>query len=234
MDVEVSPNIGFFWQSGHQISVGYDSIIKERAIICICYKWEGKPKVYHLTWDKNQNDKKMIQDFIKVADSADEIVGHNGDRFDIKWIRTQALKHGISWTPYINTIDTLKIARNSFKFNSNRLDYLGKALLNRGKTETGYDLWKDICLKNCKKSMAKMVKYCKNDVVLLEQVFEKFRPFIKPKLSYSTDRGNCPECDSSNMNINRTVFLPSGNKKVQFLCKDCGSYHTKTIIEKKK
>jgi DNA polymerase elongation subunit (family B) len=233
-DIEVSPNIGFFWQSGHQISVGYDSIIKERAIICICYKWEGKSKVYSLKWDSKQNDKKMIQDFIKVADGASELIGHNGDRFDIKWVRTQALKHGIEWTPYINTIDTLKIARNSFKFNSNRLDYLGKVLLNRGKTETGYDLWKNICLNNCEKSINKMIKYCKNDVILLEQVFEKFRPYIKPKLSYAGDRGKCPECDSDNLKINRTSYLPSGNKKVQFRCIDCSTYHTRIIIEPKK
>lgn len=232
--MEVSPNIGFFWQSGHQISVGYESIIKERAIICICYKWENQNKVYSLTWDKNQNDKKLISDFLKVANQATELIAHNGDRFDIKWIRTQALKHGLLWHPHINTIDTLKIARNSFKFNSNRLDYLGKLLLEKGKTDTGYDLWKNICLKNCKTSLNKMVKYCKNDVILLEQVFAKLRPYTKPKLSYAADRGNCVECNSDYLVVNRTVWLPSGNRKVQFICKDCGTSQTKTVIEKKK
>ena len=233
-DIEVSPNIGLFWRSGHEISVDHNSIIKERAIICICYKWEGEKKVYSLRWDKRQSDKKMVADFIKVANDATELVGQNGDNFDIKWVRTRAIIHGIKWTPYINTLDTLKMARSSFSFNSNRLDYLGKILLNKGKLDTGFGLWKDILLNNCETSMRKMITYCKNDVILLEQVFNKFRPYIKPKLSYAMDRGSCPECDSPELKINKVTRLPSGNSKIQFLCKNCSTYHTKTIIDKKK
>lgn len=232
-DIEVSPNIGMFWKSGYEISVDHNSIIKERAIICICYKWEGQKKVYSLRWDKKQNDKKMVSDFIKVADGASELVGQNGDRFDIKWIRTRALIHGIQWTPYINTLDTLKMARNSFNFNSNRLDYLGKILLDKGKLDTGFGLWKDIVLSNSESAMLKMIKYCKNDVILLEEVFNKFRPYVKPKQSYAMDRGSCPECNGINLKINRSSGLPSGNTKVQFFCKDCSTYHTKTIKNKK-
>ena len=234
-DLEVSPNIGFFWQSGHQISVNYDSIIKERAIICICYKWEGKDKVYHLKWDKNQCDKKLVQDFAKVANTADELVGHNGDRFDLKWFKTRALIHGVVFTPYMTTYDTLKLAKSHFKFNSNRLDYISKLLLGVGKEESGYDLWKDICLKNSRTAMAKMIKYCKVDVIRLEQVFERFRPYVKPKSNYSGLKHgvSCPECGNEDLKINRTSYLPSGNIKVQYLCKECSTYHTKTVTQKK-
>jgi DNA polymerase elongation subunit (family B) len=232
-DIEVSPNIGMFWKSGHEISVDHHSIIKERAIICICYKWEGEKKVYSLRWDKKQNDKKMVSDFIKVANSATELVGQNSDRFDITWVRTRALIHGIVWSPYINSLDTLKMARSGFNFNSNRLDYLGKILLNKGKIETGFGLWKDISLNNSESAMLKMIKYCKNDVILLEEVFDKLRPYIKPKMSYATNRGNCPECDSDRLLINKTTTLPSGNSKVQYLCATCSTYHTRTIINKK-
>ncbi len=38
-----------------------DSIIKERAVICICYKWEDEKEVYYLEWDSKQNDKRMLQ-----------------------------------------------------------------------------------------------------------------------------------------------------------------------------
>jgi len=88
-DIEVSPNIGLFWQSGYKLNIGHDSIIKERAIICICYKWENQKTVHSLKWDEKQNDKQILKQFIKIIDSADEVVGHNGDNFDIKWIRTR-------------------------------------------------------------------------------------------------------------------------------------------------
>ena len=77
-DIETSPNIGMFWSAGFKQRIDYDNIIKERAIICICYKWEGENEVSFLTWDKRQSDKKMLDNFIKVANEADELIGHNG------------------------------------------------------------------------------------------------------------------------------------------------------------
>ena len=88
-DIEVSPNVGLFWQSGYKQNIDYQNIIKERAIICICYKWEDDKEVYEVHWDKKQDDKKLLIEFIKIANQADELVGHNGDRFDLPWVRTQ-------------------------------------------------------------------------------------------------------------------------------------------------
>ena len=59
-DIETSPNIGTFWQAGYKKTISPEDIIKERAIICICYKWEGEKKVYGLTWDENQDDKNFL------------------------------------------------------------------------------------------------------------------------------------------------------------------------------
>ena len=56
-DIETSPNIGFFWQAGYKKNIDYSNIIKERAIICICYKWEGEKEVGYLHWDAKQCDK---------------------------------------------------------------------------------------------------------------------------------------------------------------------------------
>jgi hypothetical protein len=88
---------------------------------------------------------------------------------------TRCLLHGISMFPKYTTIDTLKEARGRFRFNSNRLDYIGKFLGLGQKVHTGFDLWKDIMLRNCAKSMLKMLAYCKNDVRLLENVFNRFK-----------------------------------------------------------
>ena len=57
-DIEVSANVGLFWQSGYKLQIGTENIIKERAVICICYKWEDDEDVYYLQWDKKQCDKK--------------------------------------------------------------------------------------------------------------------------------------------------------------------------------
>ena len=231
-DIEVSANIGLFWQSGFKLNIGPESIIKERAIICICYKWEDSKEVHSLEWDSKQCDKKLLEKFVKIANEADELIGHNGDRFDLSWIRTRCLFHRIPMFPKYVTIDTLKISRSKFKFNSNKLDYIAKFLGVGQKIKTDYGMWKDIMLNKCKVSMAKMVKYCKMDVIVLEKVFKELSNHIEAKTHYGVtfgaDRGSCPECGSDEITINKRRTSASGVKKVQYICKTCFKTHTKT------
>jgi DNA polymerase elongation subunit (family B) len=231
-DIEVSANIGLFWQSGYKLQIGTENIIKERAVICICYKWEDDNDVYYLQWDKKQCDKKLLQDFINVANTADELVGHNGDKFDLSWIRTRCLFHNIQMFPTYNTIDTLKVARSKFRFNSNRLDYIGKFLGLGQKNHTNFDLWKDIMLKNDKTAMNTMIDYCIQDVVLLEKVHKALNNHIPANTHYGVifgqDKGSCPECGSDDLIINNRRVTASGIKKIQFICKTCNKIHSKT------
>lgn len=179
-DLEVSANIVFSWRIGHNIDLSPDNIIQERAIICACYKWEGEDKVYSLKWNRG-DDKELLEKFSKVIDSADEVITQNGDAFDIKWLRTRCIYHGIPVSPKFNSIDTLKMARSGFKFNSNKLDYMGQYLSLGKKIKTEYNLWKEIMLNNNNDSMRKMVDYCKQDVNLLESVYQKLQAFSPVK-----------------------------------------------------
>lgn len=179
-DIEVSPNIVFSWRIGSLIKIDYENIIQERAIICICYKWEGEDKVHSLSWKKG-DDKELLQKFSKIIDSADEIVTQNGDAFDIKWLRTRCIFHKIPISPKFNSIDTLKMARSNFRFNSNKLDYMGKFLKLGEKNKTEFNLWRGIVMENDPFSMKEMVDYCKQDVLLLEEVYKQLQQFCPIK-----------------------------------------------------
>jgi DNA polymerase elongation subunit (family B)/DNA-directed RNA polymerase subunit RPC12/RpoP len=231
-DIETSANIGFFWQSGFKLNIGPQNIIKERAIICICYKWEDEKETHSLTWDSKQNDKKMLIEFIKVLNTADETIGHNGDKFDLAWIRTRCLFHGIDMFPSYTTIDTLKVARSKFKFNSNKLNYIAQYLGIGQKIKTEFDLWKDIALKNDKVALAKMVKYCIMDVILLEKVHKILNNHIEAKTHYGVIfgeyKGTCPECGSDDLIKHSRQILASGTIKLIYKCKTCGKFHRKT------
>lgn len=231
-DIETSPNIGLFWEAGYKKNIDYSNIIKERAIICICYKWEGEKEVFSLNWDSKQDDKKMLEKFIEVADTATELVGHNGDKFDLAWIRTRCLFHKIPMFPKYTTIDTLKVARQKFRFNSNRLNYIADYLGIGQKIKTEYSLWKDILLKKDKIAMEKMIKYCKKDVSLLEQVFVALKGHIEAKTHYGVifgeDRGSCPECGSDDLIKSKKVVTATGLIRIQYRCKTCGKYCSKT------
>lgn len=231
-DIETSPNVGLFWQAGYKQKIDYANIIKERAIICICYKWEDEKQVYSLQWDRKQNDKKMLESFIEIANQASEMVGHNGDKFDLAWIRTRCAFHQIEMFPTYVTIDTLKVSRQKFRFNSNRLNYIAQFLGIGQKIKTEFNLWKEICLNNSKTAMDKMVKYCKQDVILLEKVYKKLRVHMEPKTHYGVlfdqDRDSCPECGSDDLIKAGRRVTKTGLKKIQFKCKTCGTYHLKT------
>ena len=159
-DIETSPNIGLFWSPGYNLTISHDNIIHERSIICIGYKWEHERKVHCPTWDKNQSDKKLLEDFIKVMNEADEVIAHNGDKFDITWIRTRCLFHGIPMIPDYTSIDTLKVARGKFRFNSSKLDYIAEFCGFGKKIKTDLDLCKRVLLDNDKKALIELVKYC--------------------------------------------------------------------------
>ena len=228
-DIETSPNIAFTWRTGWKINIDHDNLLQERAIICICYKWEGESKVFSLEWDKGC-DKKMIRKFLEVARPADALVAHNGDKFDLKWFNTRILFHELAPPPIWKTVDTLAIARRRFLFNSNRLDYLGKYLFGAGKLHTEFGMWKDIVSKNCPKAMARMVKYCKMDVKLLEKVWKRLEPFHTPKTHVGVLGGNdkwtCPYTGSTNVCKNKTRVTSAGTVRHEMISKDTKHHYS--------
>jgi DNA polymerase III epsilon subunit-like protein len=230
IDIETSPNIVCSWRTGYKISIDEQNIIKERAIICICYKWEHEKTVKFLKWDDKQNDKKMVQAIVGVLNQADEIVGQNILDFDIAWIRTRAVFHNIITNPHYKIIDTLKFARRNMYFNSNKLDYLGNYMGFGGKIKTEFGLWKKILLENDKKALVLMIKYCQRDVILLEKVYQRLADHM-PAHTHSgvldgNDRWTCPKCSSSNVNLHLTRVSATGVLKRQFICRKCGRNYT--------
>lgn len=232
-DIETSPNIGMFWEAGYKKNIPYENIIKERAIICICYKWEGEKKVHGLFWDENQDDKTMLETFLQVANEADELVGHNGDKFDLAWIRTRCLFHKLPMFPKYVTVDTLKVARSKFKFNSNKLDYIAKYLGIGSKIHTSYSLWRDILLDKSETAKKHMLKYCKGDVVILEKVYVELKNHTEAKqhygAMYNVDKDSCPECGSHDLKNSKLRTTATGLLKRQYQCGNCNKYHTKTV-----
>src|SRR6267154_4477293 len=132
LDIETAPTLGYVWGMWEQNVI---AVKEDWCILSFAAKALGsdRPEVFALP-DYNgykrdkQNDKKLIADLWRVLDKSDIIISHNGDKFDIKKSNARFIYHGFSPpTPYKN-IDTLKIARKHFKFDSNRLDSLAEYL----------------------------------------------------------------------------------------------------------
>jgi len=222
-DLETSPNVGMFWRPGHKVSLTHDNILQERRIICVAYKFQGQKKVHQIRWDKNQCDKKLVEKFGEILRSVDVAIGHNGDAFDLKWVKGRALYHGLPPITNVQTIDTLKLVRQNFNLNSARLDYLAQYLFEDKKLSTDYGLWKKVMLGD-KKALNYMVKYCKKDVVLLEEVYEKLLPYcdrtpVNLGILQGKTRDDCPMCGSQGIKYGfKTTRV---GKYQKFQCKQC-------------
>lgn len=228
-DIETSPNIGLFWRSGRKISIDHNNIIKERQIICVSYKWQGKDKVHTIHWGKNQCDKKILRKFIPVLDKADEIIAHNGDAFDIKWIKGRAMKHRMPMQPQYKTVDTLKMARgkNGGSFNSNKLDYLAKFLnVPHKKADISFEVWKKILLDKCENSLKEMIEYCEQDIRTLEEVWNVLSQYTPHHTHEAVLQGEnkwqCPTCTSVNVKKHDSAITASGTVRHVMRCKNCG------------
>lgn len=215
-----------FWK----VNINPDNIIRNKKIICISYKWQYEDEVHTLVWDSKQDDSKLIKDFIQVIKEADEIVAHNGDKFDMKELRTRALLTNNLMFPVYRTLDTLKKARQYFRFASNKLDYIGKALgVGRKLDHEGMQLWIDICEHKDKEQLQKMVDYCKQDVILLEDIYTVLSPYIYHNTNFAVLKGgmkwHCPECASHNVKLSHTDATAMGYIKRHMKCLDCRKFY---------
>lgn len=214
-----------FWK----VNINPDNIIREKKIICICYKWQYEDTVHRLVWDSKQDDTKLIKDFIQVIKHADEIVAHNGDKFDMKELRTRALLTNNLMFPVYRTLDTLKKSRQYFRFASNKLDYIGKVLnVGRKLDHEGMQMWIDICEKKDQEALEKMVKYCEQDTILLEDVYHTISPYIYHNTNFAVLKGgkkwHCPECASKNVQLSHTDATAMGVIRRHMKCNDCRKF----------
>jgi hypothetical protein len=227
-DIEVSPNIGLFWRTGYKINLSPENIVKERAIICIAWEWEDEDETHALWWDKRQDDKKMLKDFMPVLEQSDEAIAYFGDSFDMPWLRTRCLIHRIDFNPLIKTVDPLQWVKRKFNFNSNKLDYVAKILGVGAKLQTDYDLWRKVCIDKDVQSLKYMVEYNKHDVKVLKGVWQRMELSVLPKSHAGVVDGNapwtCPRCGSEKVRSDGNKVSAAGTIQKRMQCK-CGRYY---------
>lgn len=145
------------------------------------------------------SDKVLVEALWHVLDGADLIVGHNIDKFDLKRINAQFLLHGLTPPSPYKTVDTLKLIKKVFAFNSNKLDDLCKALgIGQKVKHYGFELWLG-CMRGDPKSWALLKKYNAKDVILSEKFYDRIRAWddTHPNITLDTNQSlRCPVCGS--------------------------------------
>lgn len=229
-DIETTPNLGYTWGKYEQnvIEFTYQS-----ELLCIAYKWLDEDTVHFIRRKRtDEDDKRIVEEFTKVMLKADVIIAHNGDSFDNKIINTRTVYHGLSPLPKLRTVDTLKVARKYFRFNSNSLNDLGSFLGLGSKVSTGgIRLWLG-CMEGDRESWRLMEEYNKQDVLLLEKIYLRLRPFMSnhPNVNVldETIEPSCPTCGKTHLQ-KRGFHATVSGKAQRYQCQDCGSWSKGSI-----
>lgn len=212
------------------------------TILCIGWKWLGGERVHiHSLFDDGKDhldDHTLVKKFAQVFDKADIHVTWYGDRFDLPFVRSKLIKYGEPPLPPKPHLDLWKTARYRFKLHSNRLAVWQEYLeCKQSKTPIRYDDWLKAAVGD-KRALAAVKEHNRRDVLVLEEVFNKIRPWLEKEpargLFYKQSIDlSCPSCGSTN--IKRRGFQVAITRKYQrFQCFDCGKWMKKILSEKDK
>lgn len=225
-DIESSPNLAHVWALWQTDVVAVEV---DWQILCFAWKWLGESKVHSLSLPELKNprsDRGLAVALHDLFDEADVVVAHNGNRFDQPKARTRMLVHGLDPPSPFREVDTLQVARRHFSFASNKLDELARQLgVSRKAAVHGFSTWKG-CMENDPRSWATMVKYCKQDVRVLEDVYLKLRPWMPrhPNIgSLDNEPDVCPACGSKNLIKKGKAFTDRAFRQ-RYRCTACGHW----------
>ena len=237
VDIETSPMIAYSW--GPKWETNLIEILEESQILSYSAKWlNGK----HITRGQidtkgykphELNDKELVIEINNLLNESDIVVSQNGNDFDIKMIKSRCILYGLNPPNPFKTIDTMVEAKKCVRLPSYKMDDLCSYFGLGSKIPTTFNLWKD-CMKGDKKAWRLMKSYNQNDVILLEKLYLKLKPYMKTHPNYGVylEDEVCPRCGSKDLQRRGYArTLACVYQRLQ--CKNCGSWSRSRKNEEK-
>jgi hypothetical protein len=222
-----------FWDLGDYKNrrIHADSVTEWPRTICAAWRWRGEKKIgFVAEW--NENDDLSLK-MHELYDEADVVVGHNIDGFDTQKLASGWLERGLSSPSPWKSIDTLKVARQRFGFESNTLNALCERLGITAKVDR-YDprVARAACEGNVP-AQRRIKRYNMGDIVATEALLERLEGWQKnpPNMNLwsGDDELRCVACGSTNLQRRgEQVALAQVYDRVQ--CQDCGTWGRGTEI----
>lgn len=242
LDIETSPIMAKVWSLWKQ-NVSLNQIEDDWYIMSYSAKWLDEPEVMYEDCRTDIGaDDLLLESLWELLDEADIVVAHNGDRFDIPKINARFILNGFMPPSPYKTIDTVKVAKRSFAFTSNKLAYLTDKLTEDKKLDhakfAGMELWNE-CMKGNMEAWDEMEAYNKMDVISLEELYLKLRPWMPNHPNVNTmedkevvdeDSVWCPKCGSHHLQ-KRGKYHTNKGVYQRYQCVSCGGWSSSTYAE---
>lgn len=227
-DIETAPMSAFVWKR-YKENVSLEQTISESFMLCWSAKWLYEEEVLGDALTSMEatleEDERIVRSLYDLICKADIIVAYNGKNFDIPYMNQRFLVYDLPPYAPVQVIDPYETAKQVFKFSSNKMDNIATQLGLQNKIKTDFSLWKD-CVQGDGDALEEMLKYNKQDVVVLEEIYCRILPWIKnhPNISnYFDDKERCTRCGSEKIvKLKRCFYTPSGKYEL-YRCQACGS-----------
>jgi DNA polymerase elongation subunit (family B)/predicted RNA-binding Zn-ribbon protein involved in translation (DUF1610 family) len=228
LDIETAPHMAAVWGLYDQ-NVAINQIIKPGYTLCWSAKWYGEKGItFSSILD---GPKTMVRSIHKLLTQCDAVCHYNGTKFDIPTLNKEFLLLDLKPPPPYKQIDLLRAARRQFRLASNKLEYVAGQLGLGSKTKhKGFELWLE-CMAKKPEAWRTMKEYNKQDVVLLERVYQRLLPWITnhPIVGAYSGKQGCPKCGSKKAQA-RGHTIQLAMRYQRFQCSDCGSWYRKPKV----
>jgi DNA polymerase elongation subunit (family B)/predicted RNA-binding Zn-ribbon protein involved in translation (DUF1610 family) len=226
LDIETAPNRVYTWGLWNQ-NVGINQIEEAGYTLSWAAKWYGEKEVMFAS-TYHHGDAMMLTRIHDLLNEADVVVHFNGKKFDIPVLNKEFIQAGLAPPSPYDQVDIYQIVKSTFKFASNKLDYVAQALGLGTKVQTkGMELWTG-CMAGDEDSWRTMRRYNIQDVRLLEKLYDKVKGWIRshPNLALyveDADSPTCPNCGSHKVKSNG-IRRTRVQKYRRYHCEDCGAW----------
>lgn len=225
LDIETSPTLATVWGLWNQ-NIAINQLLGNSEVLTWVAKWEGEKELYSGSLMRD-GKRRMLRRIHRLLNEADEVVTWNGNGFDLKVLNKEFLLLKLPPASPFKSVDLLATARKKFRFTSNKMDYVAKQLGLGGKLKhRGHEMWLD-CMSRKREAFDEMLEYNEADVVLLEQIYHKFVPWVSSGANRSIFESSivCPRCASTEF-TKRGYYLSKSGKYARYQCanEDCGAW----------
>lgn len=220
-DTEWTPAISYTWSNRPKF-LSNEFLVEPARLLCWGARWYDKKKV--ILSDEREGRMEMLTGLRDILTEADMVVSYNGQAFDTRKVNSEFMQLGITPPAPYKEIDLYRVIKKHASFYSHKLDFVGEHIIGQRKVDTGgFALWKEV-MEGDEKAWKKMLRYQKQDVNLLVELFDELKPWIRMPHPVSAKPGIvCRNCGGEDLQRRGTARTLQGEYP-RFSCKSCGSW----------
>lgn len=202
------------------------------SLLCFGYKWLGQKKVKCPSLIDHPgkwvlDDEPLVKEAHRVLSQAEMLIGFYSSGFDIKYLRSKFLEHGLPVLDNVPHIDLYFIARSNLQVSRKSLDNLSRYLrLDKNKYYVGSPVWRRAKAGD-PDAIREVIRHCRADVAVTEEMYYKLRPLSR---THPRTEGwsPCRVCGSDRLQRRGYAVSNTKGKQVRIQCQQCGSWETRS------